>query len=89
MHMIAYVSDYVAQKANADQDILEIVEVSKRNNEEVAIKGVLFFQNNQFLQVIEGVEEDLRTLMARVEQDERHENLEYLVDTPVNSLSFF
>jgi len=88
MHMIAYISDYVSSDVGTSTDLRDIEISAKINNAKVAIKGVLFFRDGQFLQVIEGLESDLRDLMGVIEKDPRHENIEYLVDTPITSLSF-
>ena len=88
MHMIAYVSDYVPSENAVSTDLNDIEITAKIHNQKVAIKGVLFFQDGTFLQVIEGLESDLRDLMMRIEEDQRHTNLEYLIDSPVASLSF-
>lgn len=88
MHMIAYVSDYVPSENAVSTDLNNIEVTAKIHNQKVAIKGVLFYQNGSFLQVIEGLENDLRNLMMSIEADPRHTNLEYLIDSQVASLSF-
>jgi hypothetical protein len=52
------------------------------------VTGVLFYVNRKFLQAVEGREEDLRRLMANIEKDPRHKNVQYLIDTPVMERGF-
>lgn len=83
MHLIVYTSEYTGKADEAPVLIGDIVRTSKQNNPEHDITGVLFYQNGQFLQVIEGEEADLRTLMANIEADKRHKNITMLFDEPI------
>ncbi|MCB1877512.1 MAG: BLUF domain-containing protein [Chromatiales bacterium] len=88
MHLLAYVS----QVHDCDKDIGpmldEICAVSKRNNARDGITGVLFHHRGKFLQVVEGEEEALRALWARLILDPRHESLHVLLDQPVTDREF-
>lgn len=88
MHLIAYVS--ADKGAVADVDVLlgDIVRVAKVENLKRNITGVLFYLNGHFLQIIEGEESHLRQLMINIENDARHENIEYLIDTKAEKRGF-
>lgn len=88
MHLIAYVSDFLPGPDPVEKVLADIVRSAKKRNPQYKVTGVLFFVNGQFLQVIEGLEDDLKSLMARIEEDDRHDNIEYLIDTPIERRAF-
>tara|TARA_R110002126_G_scaffold13118_7_gene57153 strand:- start:43894 stop:44334 length:441 start_codon:yes stop_codon:yes gene_type:complete len=88
IHMIAYISDFKGEERDIDSVIAEIVQVAKIENQKRRITGALFFLDGQFLQVIEGKEADLRQLMFNIENDNRHHNIECLIDTAVQQRGF-
>lgn len=88
MHLITYVSDFALPKTQMKQTLHDIVVVAKQHNPKHGITGVLFYIEETFLQVIEGEEANLRSLMTNIEADERHKNLTYLIDTTVEKRGF-
>ena len=88
MHLIVYVSDCAVPNGALKDTLEEIVAESRRENAVAGITGPLFCENRHFLQVLEGEEDALRNLMARIKRDPRHRNIEILVDQPVQSRSF-
>lgn len=78
--MIAYTSEFIEESGQVDDVIDDIIETAKKNNSEHDITGVLFFLDGHFLQIIEGEEGELRSLMKSIEQDNRHKNVKYLMD---------
>ncbi len=88
MHMIAYISDFTGGKSEIDAVLNDIVKVAKVENQKRVITGVLFYLGGQFLQIIEGEDAALRLLMVNIEKDERHKNIEYLIDTKVEKRGF-
>ena len=69
-------------------DIGDIITTSKANNPKHGITGILLYHKGRFVQVIEGEEEDLRCLMQKIEKDDRHQNLQYLVDESISERGF-
>lgn len=88
MHLIAYVSTCLVQPEHVDIEIEKIRKSAKETNSELDITGVLFFHDGQFLQIIEGEEENLHKLMEKIESDPRHISIEYLIDKPVKERGF-
>ncbi len=88
MHLIAYTSEMNPEIEDEDSIIQDIVEIAKKKNAETHITGVLFFQDRQFLQVIEGEEEDLRALMESISNDKRHQNIKILLDSEEKDRGF-
>ena len=88
MHCITYISDYVPSSNNPNIDILNISSSAKRKNPKLNVTGVLFFHNNQFLQIIEGEKENLEILMKTIEKDKRHKNIQVIFNTKITERSF-
>ena len=88
MHVIAYTSVFIPESGNEDDVINDIVKVAKEHNAENDITGVLFFHDGRFLQIIEGEEVDLKALMKSIEQDNRHKDIKYLIDSDEPERSF-
>jgi hypothetical protein len=85
MHLIIYSSEFVATNRDIDAEIDDIIATSKRNNVALEVTGVMFFHGGRFLQVLEGNEEVVRALMAKIARDPRHTNIEYLFDDEIES----
>lgn len=83
MHLIAYISDSNIPADSIGTSIDSIVAIAKKENSAHGITGVLFFESNKFLQVIEGEEAELRQLMKNIEADRRHESIKYLIDCKI------
>lgn len=88
MHMIAYISDIADKNADIADMLDRIAATAQRENPKKSITGVLFFVDGKFLQIIEGEEGSLRKLLERIKDDPRHANVEYLIDTEVESRGF-
>jgi len=56
---------------SADQ-LKVLLEKSRERNQQAGITGMLLYQRGRFLQVLEGEEEAVRTVAARIERDSRH-----------------
>ncbi len=87
MHMICYISKYTGLD-NITEVLADIRKTAKEHNQAAMITGVLFFHEGQFLQVIEGEEGRLRKLMANIEKDPRHTDVDVLIDTEVKKRGF-
>jgi hypothetical protein len=55
-------------------DFIDILEVSRDNNERDGITGVLLFCNNNVVQCLEGSREAVNKVYARIVRDNRHQN---------------
>ncbi len=88
MHLIAYTSEASVPNDKVGSLMADIVFVAKRENPRHGITGVLFYVQGKFLQVIEGEEGQLRSLMKNIEADARHGNVEYLIDCKTEGRGF-
>jgi hypothetical protein len=55
-------------------DLLDILEVSRINNERDSITGILMFCNHSVVQCLEGSREAVNKTYARIVGDKRHQN---------------
>lgn len=69
-------------------DLTAIVDVSVPKNRLLGITGILFYDSGRFLQVLEGPEEAVRTVLATIKADRRHYGLSVLVDAPLPARHF-
>ncbi|CAK8719093.1 Sensors of blue-light using FAD [Candidatus Electrothrix laxa] len=88
MHLIIYISDYTGDPKDIGRDIIKIHKSSVKNNPDLGITGVLFYHNGKFLQVLEGMQENLEKLMTVLEHDPRHARITRIVDTAVAKRGF-
>lgn len=76
--MISYVYSSCAVVAFSEADLVELLRQSRENNTLAGITGLLLYKEGKFLQVLEGEDVPVRKLMARIEKDPRHDEVEVL-----------
>lgn len=67
----------------AHEELVALLEVSRRNNQAAGLSGMLLYSSESFLQVLEGEQKALEVTYARIGADERHTNLRLLLDVEV------
>lgn len=55
--------------------LLALVEKAKQSNTLLDVTGILLFNGSDFLQILEGSEEVIETLFARISKDKRHDSV--------------
>ncbi len=70
------------------EELVELLEKSRRNNERDGLSGMLLYSSQSFLQMLEGEEEPLRSAYERLDRDSRHTNLRLLADVEVTQEMF-
>lgn len=83
---IVYASSGVRQFEK--QEILDILQISRKNNARLNITGFLVYQDGNFMQVLEGTEQDLSELMRSIEQDQRHRGVIVLLKRAIAERQF-
>ncbi len=71
-----------------DQDIDQILEVSRRNNAKINVTGILIHTKDRFLQVLEGDKEVIMSLYHKIDKDSRHGGSNMRFCEPVNERYF-
>lgn len=69
-------------------ELIALLEVSRRNNAQAGLSGMLLYSSQSFLQVLEGETAALSATYARIRADERHRNLRLLLEAEVRAPLF-
>lgn len=73
MISLIYVSSSV--KLMNDEELLDILKVSRRNNETYDVTGMLLYKGGNFMQVLEGPAEQVDKLFEIIKKDARHKDV--------------
>ncbi|MNJ92560.1 Blue light- and temperature-regulated antirepressor YcgF [compost metagenome] len=76
---LVYVSQAVEDISYTD--IQDILHVSRDNNAQVGITGLLIFRDGYFLQLLEGDEVPVKKVVEKIIEDDRNFKLRVLVET--------
>jgi hypothetical protein len=88
MKLLAYISEYKGSNDFIENDLKQINVSAKKRNKILDITGVLFYQNNLFLQIMEGPDQNVDHLMNIIKQDSRHKNIQFLIQYEVHKRDF-
>lgn len=86
MISLIYVSSAV--ELFSPTELVTLLEVSRRNNTLTDISGLLLYKDGNFLQVIEGEEEEIHRLHAKISRDPRHTGLITLTERVIQQRQF-
>lgn len=86
MHRILYIS--TARKVLDPSDLESLLAISRRNNAQAGVTGLLVAGGRRFLQVLEGPADAVRHTFERIEQDPRHFALVTLSDGSTDTRQF-
>jgi len=78
MHHIVYTSSVVGTASEGE--LKDILLKSRTKNAEHHITGMLLLSGNQWMQVLEGNQEDVAAIFGAIERDPRHTNVCKLAD---------
>jgi hypothetical protein len=71
-----------------EQDLLDILQVSKKNNEPLGVTGMLLYKSGNFIQVLEGEEEVVEALYKKIERDPRHHSSSIIFKREIQQREF-
>ncbi|MES2061018.1 MAG: BLUF domain-containing protein [Bacteroidota bacterium] len=86
MKNIVYVS--TAVKLLDDDQLLNILASSRKNNNELNVTGVLLYSEGTFIQALEGDNNDIDFIFSKIEKDLRHKNMITLINEQISQRSF-
>lgn len=75
---LVYVSS--ATELFSTEDLVALLETSRRNNARDGVTGMLLYKSGNFMQVLEGEEEKVREIHERIRRDPRHRGLITLLE---------
>lgn len=73
MYFIVYASS--ATTLFSKDELLRLLATSRKNNERLGITGMLLYKDGNFMQVLEGEEQTVRTLHNKIKNDPRHRGM--------------
>ena len=88
MHLIIYTSEFAGRKEDINITLPEIINKLKVKNLKLDITGSLFYHNLRFIQVLEGEKDSLELIMSTMEKDNRHKNIQRIIDQKIKKRGF-
>src|SRR5688572_12980573 len=73
MLSLLYVSTSI--KLFSEEELLEMLKVSRDNNKALDITGLLLYKGGNFMQVLEGPDEVVNSLYEKIKIDPRHKDV--------------
>ena len=70
--MISLIYVSTAVRLLSKDELLDILRVSRRNNEAGPVTGLLLYKDGNFMQVLEGPEVEVMNIFSKIEKDPRH-----------------
>lgn len=86
MLSIVYASSAVRLFTRAE--LVDLLEVSHKANREHGISGMLLYRGGNFIQVIEGENEEVLQLYENIKADPRHKDVTLLTQDPITTRQF-
>lgn len=86
IYKLIYVS--AAHHAMTEDELLELLEKSKKNNKAKNITGILLYHQENFFQLLEGNKEDVVELFTIIERDHRHKRVLALIHEVADKRDF-
>lgn len=84
--MLIYTS--VATRPMLEQDLIDILEVSRKNNANNHITGLLLYHHGSFMQVLEGPRACVDYTYYRIARDQRHHYVTMVIYEPITTRTF-
>ena len=70
------------------QEIIDILQASRKNNVRLGITGILVYRDGNFMQVLEGTEKNIAELMSSIGKDSRHRGVLVLLKKKIAERQF-
>lgn len=86
MYSLIYVSTAVRLLDN--NELLEILRTSRKNNIENNVTGLLLYKEGNFLQILEGEEADVKFIFEKIKKDTRHTDIIIIFEEPTETREF-
>jgi len=86
MLSLVYVSTSV--KPLNDEELLDILKISRENNSSKDVTGLLLYKGGNFMQVLEGPDEAVEALYEKIKADPRHKDVNVLSREQISARQF-
>jgi hypothetical protein len=77
-----------AKSSGIEPNVGRILQKSRSNNQKNGLVGVLYFGDDCFFQCLEGEQQAVETLFAKLEQDTRHKDIKIISRRNIDALTF-
>ena len=64
----------------SEEDLMRLLDTSWTNNRKRNLSGILVYLGDQFIQLLEGKEEDVVGTFSKIRSDGRHKNIQLLLE---------
>lgn len=71
-----------------DEELIEILVVSRNNNHNLGITGILLYVEGVFFQVLEGPDQAIDKIYTRISRDNRHRRIHMLINESTENRDF-
>ena len=72
----------------SNEELLDILHVSLRNNEGGPVTGLLLYKGGNFMQVLEGPREAVMDIYGKILNDKRHKDITLISNEPIKERQF-
>jgi hypothetical protein len=86
VYFLIYVSSAV--ELFSDEELIDLLEVSRRNNQLIDVTGLLLYKDGNFMQYLEGPKENVLKTMEKVKRDRRHRGVITLLQNEESERKF-
>jgi len=86
LRQLVYISS--ATRPFEDRELDQLLVAARANNARSGITGVLLYDDQSFLQILEGTRDDVERTLARITRDPRHTSLTVVQDEAVAERDF-
>jgi len=86
MKYLVYIS--TAYRLMNQDELLDILAVSRKNNQKNKLTGMLLYGEGTFIQVLEGDESTLENIYQTIKADERHKNIIKMAEGTIDQPNF-
>lgn len=88
MALLELIYTSLAEAQNDTDDVRNILASSERNNLTASVTGLLLFDGERYIQILEGHAKDVEGLFVTISDDPRHHSLELLHKGGITGRSF-
>ena len=86
--LIRCIYSSIASSNFSEEDLPDLLRKSRIANAAIGVTGMLAYINGNFLQVIEGTDESIDTLLAKINKDARHKRVFVILREAISSRLF-
>ena len=88
LYRIVYISQSLISDDMLTSELSSIRSLATNNNKEKQISGQLIFCHCNFIQILEGMKDDVLELLSSIKQDSRHCNLQVIFSARIGRRRF-